>query len=113
MTTIPKTSRTSDTRRSANEFALSAEGGRALANAAETWFAATAECQREMIGFVSRRLERDAEVAREIMSCKNVADVAAIQTHWIEETLRDYNAEMNKLMAICTKSTNGGGRPGG
>ncbi|MBB4042065.1 cobyric acid synthase [Microvirga flocculans] len=42
------------------------------------------------------------------MGCKNIADIAAIQSRWMEETLRDYNAEMGKLMTICTKSLNGG-----
>lgn len=36
----------------------------------------------------------------------------AIQSRWIEATLRDYNAEMTKLMTIYTKSVNGGGRTG-
>ena len=45
---------------------------------------------------------------REMMACRNLADVVAIQSRWMEETLRDYNAEMGKLMTICTRSVNGG-----
>lgn len=108
MTTISKRSTLSDTMRSGTGIALPDGSGRALANAAEAWFSAATECQREMIGFVSMRLEKDAETTREIMGCKNLADVAAIQSRWIEETLRDYNSEMSKLMTICTKSANGG-----
>jgi len=113
MATMPKSSGTSDTLRSGALFAVSGESGRALANATETWFAAATECQREMMSFVSMRLEKDAEIAREMISCRNLADVTAIQTRWMEETLRDYNSEMGKLMTICTKSVNGGGRTGG
>ena len=94
----------SDTMRSAGEFALPRDTSQALAKAAETWFAASAECQREMMGFMSMRLEKDGET---------LPHVAAIQSRWIEETLRDYNSEMTKLMTICTKSANGGGRTGG
>jgi hypothetical protein len=97
--------------RSAQEFALPGGNNQALAKATEAWFAATTECQREMIGFVSMRLEKDAETTREMMACKNLADVVAIHSRWIEDTLRDYNAEMGKLMAICTKSVNGGTGP--
>lgn len=111
MTTMHKTSTTSSTLRSGREIALSDGSGRALANAAEAWFSAATECQREMIGFVSMRLEKDAETNREMMACKNLADVAALQTRWIEEILRDYNSEMGKLMTICTKSVNGGAAP--
>ena len=113
MTTMPKTSGASDTRHGSDAFALSGDRGRALANAAETWFTAATECQREMFGFVSMRLGKDGETAREMMGCKNPTDVAAIQSRWVEETLRDYNTEMTKLMTICTKSMNGGSLIGG
>ena len=113
MTTMSKNSGTSDTLRGGARLALSDNSSRALANATETWFAAATECQREMMSFVSMRLEKDAETTREMMSCRNVTDVAAIQSQWMEETLRDYNSEISKLMTICTKSMNGEGRTGG
>ncbi|GEO13770.1 phasin family protein [Microvirga aerophila] len=113
MATMPKSSGTSDTLRSGTGYAVSGDSGRALANAAETWFAAAAECQREMMSFVSMRLEKDADTTREMMGCRNPADMTAIQSRWVEDTLRDYNAEMGKLMTILTKSVDGGGRNGG
>jgi hypothetical protein len=113
MTTVPKQSTLSDTMRSASEFALSRDNTQALARATETWFAATTECQRDMMSFMSKRLEKDSEAAREILGCRNLADVAAIQSRWLEETVRDYNSEMTKLMGIYTKSVKGGGHIGG
>jgi len=109
MTTLSKRSTTSDTMRSAGEFALPRDTSQALAKAAETWFAASAECQREMMGFMSMRLEKDGETAREMLSCKNPADATAIQSRWIEETLRDYSSEMTKLMTLCNRAVNGRG----
>jgi hypothetical protein len=113
MATMSKSSGTSDTLRSGAGYALSGEGSRALANATETWFAAATECQREMMTFVSMRLQKDAETTREMMGCRNLVDATAIQSQWVEETLRDYNSEMGKLMSICTKSANGGTAPKG
>jgi hypothetical protein len=113
MTTLSKRSTLSDTMRSAQEFALSSGNNPALAKATEAWFTAATERQREMIGFVSMRLEKDAETTREVVACKNLADVTAIQSRWVEETLRDYNSEMGKLMTICTRSVNGGASPKG
>ena len=110
MATMSKSSGTSDTLRSGAVFAGSDDRARALAHASETWFAAAAECQREMMSFVSMRLEKDAETTREMMGCRNLADVTAIQSRWMEETLRDYNSEIGKLMTICTKSLNGDGQ---
>ncbi|WP_114947987.1 phasin family protein [Microvirga calopogonii] len=110
MTTIQTRSGVSDTLRSGIGIGIAVPdgGGQALSNATEAWFSASAECQREMIGFVSMRLEKDGEIAREMIACKSLADVAAIQSRWMEETLQDYNAELGRLMTICTKSVNGG-----
>jgi len=113
MTTMSKKSALTDTMRSAQEFALSSGTNQALAKATEAWFAAATEYQREMMSFVSMRLEKDGEATREMMACKNLADVTAIQSRWVEDTLRDYNAEMAKLMTICTKSVNRGAGPNG
>lgn len=110
MTTTQKKSPISDTFRGLNEMTLSNEDSRALVNAAQTWFAATTECHREMIGFVSMRFEKDGQTFREMMNCKNLADVTSVHSRWAEETLRDYNSEMTKLVNICTRSVNGGGR---
>jgi|SRR5918993_2255633 hypothetical protein len=108
MATMSKSSGTTDTLRSGAGFALSGDSGRALADATQTWFTAVTEGQREMMSFVSMRLEKDADTTREMMGCRNLADVSAIQSRWIEETLREYNAEMSKLMTILSKSVNGG-----
>lgn len=111
MVTMTKTSAMSNTLRS-RELASLENGSRALTNAAEQWIAASTECHREMIGFMSMRLEKDSDTFREMMECKNITDVATIQSRWMEETLRDYNSEINKLMTICAKSVNGGGQIG-
>jgi Phasin protein len=113
MTTMSTKATLSDTMRSAREFALSRDNNQALVKATETWFAATAECQREMMSFMSMRIEKDGETAREVLGCRNLADATAIQSRWLEETVRDYNSEMTKLMTIYTKSVEGGGHVGG
>ena len=113
MTAMSKSSGPSDTLRSGAILALADDRGRALAKATETWFAAATECQREIMSFVSMRLEKDSETTREVIGCKNLADATAVQSRWMEETLRDYNSEIGKLMTICTKSVDGEGRTRG
>jgi hypothetical protein len=41
-----------------------------------------------------------------IAGCKNPADATVIQSRWIEETMRDYGAEMSKLVSLYSKSMN-------
>lgn len=107
MTTMSRRSETSATGRPTQHLSQASDNNQAMARATEAFVAAAAECQREMLSFVSMRLEKDSEVAREMMGCKNLADAAAIQSRWVEETLRDYNVETTKLMKICTNSVNG------
>jgi hypothetical protein len=110
MTMMTKKSAMPDTLRHASQFALSGDNGRALVDAAETWFAMTTKCQREMMGFMSMRLERDGEALREMAGCKNLTDMTTLQSRWVEQTLRDYNSEFEKLTAICTEAAKGGDR---
>jgi hypothetical protein len=108
MTTMTRRSSTSDAMRS-GEFGQAGEGGRALANAVESWVTASNHCQREVMDFVTERLEKDAETTREIMSCKNFADITSIQSRWMEETIRDYRSEMVKLMSLYSDAAGKGG----
>jgi hypothetical protein len=109
---MSKKSEVSDTLRGMSATAFGADNNRALINATETWLAASTQCHREMIGFMSMRLAKDNDTVREMLGCKNLADATALQTRWVEETMRDYHSEMTKLMEICAKSANGGMRPG-
>jgi len=102
---IPATSQTIDR---THKFA--SDSSQALVKVSETWLAATVDCQREMMAFVSMRLGKDGQSLRDMMACKNPAEMIGIQTRWVEETLRDYNAEMTKLIATCSSSMNIGGR---
>lgn len=100
MSSMPKKSSTSNARRSG---AVSGNPA-VMVNGFQTWMAVNRECQREMMDFVSKRLAKDSDTMREILATRNLADAAAAQSRWVEETLRDYSAQMTRLMAIYTKA---------
>ena len=112
MTTMPKTSGASDTRHGSDAFALSGDRGRALANARGNVVHRGYRMPARNVWLRVHASRKDGETARETMGCKNPTDVAAIESRWVEETLRDYNTEMTKLMTICT-SRQGGSSPKG
>jgi hypothetical protein len=56
------------------------------------------------------RLGKDGEAIPEMLACKSPAHAAAVQSRWIEQTLRDDGAEMSKLVSLCSKSMNLGSR---
>ena|SRR5690349_18043510 len=108
MTTMTRRSSTSDTMRG-GAFGQAGEGGRALSNAVESWVTASNQCQREVMDFVTERLEKDAETVRDMLNCKNLADITSIQSRWMEETFRDYRSEMVKLMSLYSDAAGKGG----
>lgn len=59
------------------------------------------------------RLEKDGEAIRRMLTCGNPAEITAIQSRWVEETLRDYAAEMTRMMEIFARSARGGVPPSG
>ena len=62
------------------------------------------ECQQEVGRFLTGRLEKDAEAIRQTLSCRDWTEALGIQARWMEEILRDYNAEMSKLTGLYAKT---------
>jgi Phasin protein len=76
----------------------------ALMAGATTWWSTLTECQQEVGRFLTGRLEKDAEAIRQTLSCRDWTEALDIQARWMEETLRDYNAEMSKLTGLYAKT---------
>ena len=75
----------------------------------DTLFATFASKQREMLDFVTMRLEKDSELIRELGACQNWADALTVHSRWVQETLRDYTAEASKLFAFSMSAEQQGG----
>jgi hypothetical protein len=75
---------------------------------AEAWWSAMAECQNDMLDFMSRRFAKDADAVREMSICRNRAEASAIHWKWVEDTFRDYSSEAKteakKMTAIYAKN---------
>jgi hypothetical protein len=70
---------------------------------------AVAEAQREIMSFVAHRLEKDSDAFRDFGQCTTMADAVQVQVRWAQETMRDYGAEMTKLVAMWVPEHPGGG----
>jgi hypothetical protein len=81
---------------------------RALLDRAQTWWPTVAECQQEyqqeVAHFVSDRLAKDGEAIKDTLSSRNWPDALAVQVRWVDETIRDYNAEITKLTKLYAKA---------
>jgi hypothetical protein len=69
----------------------------------EAQLATMAEGQREWLGFVAVRLEKDGQTIRDTLTCKRWQDVVVVNTHWAGEMMRDYQAEATRILTIYTK----------
>jgi hypothetical protein len=71
---------------------------------------AAAETQREIMNFVSKRLEKDSEAFRDFGQCATMADAMQVQFRWAQETIRDYGTEMSKLVEMWAPKHSGEAR---
>lgn len=69
----------------------------------ETWGMMMDECGREAFGFMAKRMEKDSEAFRQAAGCPSLQDLLVFHVQWSDEVVRDYSAELTRLMAICTK----------
>ena len=70
----------------------------------DTLLATFASRQHEMLNFMAMRLERDGEAILELIACRNWVEALAVQSRWVQETIRDYTAETTKLFAFPTSA---------
>jgi hypothetical protein len=77
---------------------------RALLDGAQTWWSTVAESQQEVAHFVSTRLAKDGEAIKDTLTSRNLPDALAVQARWVEETMRDYTAEITKLTKLYSKA---------
>ena len=67
----------------------------------EAWWSVAGACQREILEFASRRLEKDGITIRQVMTAKDWPGRLTVQSQWLEDTMRDYSEEATKVIAIC------------
>jgi hypothetical protein len=69
----------------------------------EAWWATASEHQSEMLGFMSHRLSKASDAARELSRCRSWGDASGVHSKWIQDTVTDYSAQTTKVMAINVK----------
>ena len=101
--TSQKSSAMTDTVRGLVDQKAISESGRVMADGMQAWLATATECQREMVDFISKRMAKDSGTVREMIGCRNPTDAMDIHLRWAQEMMRDYGAEMSRILAIYTR----------
>ena len=100
MTVRARSTYTDPTNRAATD--LTGGAGLPMLPGAEALVATFAQGQREMLEFVTMRLEKDREVIEEARGCRTLPEAIALQSRWAQELMRDYAAETTKMLALFT-----------
>ncbi|MFN0023676.1 MAG: phasin family protein [Parvularculaceae bacterium] len=84
------------------EFArLSQRNVEIMSQAARAYFNGATEMNKEIAEFFSRRVKKDLETVRSVMSSNNGQDALNAQTGFFEEAMRDYSAETSRMFKIA------------
>lgn len=85
-----------------NLFVLPAtlNGATALAQAGEAFGQCCGELQREMLDFVSARVQADLELPASLAGCRTPIEFAEVQRDWFTAAAKDYLNETGRLAEI-------------
>lgn len=72
----------------------------AMEVAGTTMLAGLNEMQREIADFVARRIREDMETQQDLLRCRNLDDVRAVQTRFFRTAMDQYAAETTRLMKL-------------
>jgi hypothetical protein len=53
-----------------------------------------------MLDFMSHRLSKASQAARELGQCRSWEDASGVHSKWLQDTFKDYSAQSTKMMAI-------------
>jgi hypothetical protein len=56
--------------------------------------------QREIVEFVSERIRHDMATQQELMRCRSLDEIRAVQTRFFQTAMDQYSAEATKLMRM-------------
>lgn len=79
---------------------LATAGMEPLASAGLAFVEGWIEASGEIAAFLARRIQSDFDLQREILQCRDPAELVRIQTAFVEKAIEDYRAESGKLAGI-------------
>ncbi|WP_299961306.1 phasin family protein [uncultured Roseobacter sp.] len=68
------------------------------------WIETMGDMGAEVASFVADRIKEDVKTQHEILHCKNMTELQAIQTEFVQKALDQYQAETGKLVEMGTKT---------
>lgn len=77
-------------------------GPEALTGVGMAFMEGWAEASSQVATFLARRIQSDFQLQREILQCRDPAELVRIQTAFVQKAIEDYRTEGSKLAQIGT-----------
>ncbi len=81
------------------------------AQAYQAWFRSAMAVNAETTKFLTRRLQRDAQLPMTIIQCRSPQEVFQIQMEFLKTMARDYSVQAEKMGEIMSESFHAIDRP--
>lgn len=79
---------------------LATAGMEPLTSVGRAFIEGWVEASGEIAAFLGRRIQSDIDLQRQILQCRDPAELVRIQTAFVEKAVEDYRAETGKLARI-------------
>ncbi|MBT8409216.1 MAG: phasin family protein, partial [Alphaproteobacteria bacterium] len=66
------------------------------------WLEHLSDMSAEVLSFVAERVKEDVKTQHEILHCKDVNEMQAIQSRFLQKAIDQYQAETGKLVEMST-----------
>lgn len=79
------------------------EAMQAFADACTAYADCLSSLNKEFMGFMSSRLNRDVELSQALASCKDWSEAVALQQKWAQQATHEYMEEAGRISALASK----------
>ena len=82
--------------------AINGDAMQAFAQACQAYASCIASLNKEFMGFVSTRLDRDVELSQALTQCGNWSDAVDLQQKWARQATEEYMTEAGRITALAS-----------
>ena len=101
--TTPVASQEESTEQLGRMAAFNGETMQAFAQACQAYTSCVSTLNKELMGFVSTRLNRDVELSQALSNCGNWSDAVDLQRQWAQQATEEYMTEAGRITELASK----------
>ena len=101
--TTPVASQEEITEQLGGMAAFNGETMQAFAQTCQAYTSCVSTLNKELMGFVSTRLDRDVELSQALSHCGDWSDAVDLQRRWAQQATEEYMTEAGRITELASK----------